>query len=239
MSILGPYTGNPNKSYSYLFGPHWRGMKGYRVVKGSEQYQHRFGGETWKVPLCKNCNAPLHQILTLDLKDPRLEILRAESLEELPLVSCLNCSTSWEPQIFKVSGQKKEIKILSQNDSQGWISEQEDRVPAPLPKVSVMLNKMHSDDIPVDEQTYDRAFYLLGDEYICRLLGAPLYATDPIDRECPICKKEMTFIATFYGESCTKAGKLMGEVDLFLGEMYLYFLLCRDCLVIKTESQGT
>lgn len=57
--------------------------------------------------------------------------------------------------------------------------------------------------------------------------------------ECPICKKEMHYVATVVGESDYNSFNLIQEVDFTLGEMYLYFMFCKDCLTIKTECQGT
>lgn len=238
MAILGPYTGNPNKSASYLYGPHWSGLRGFKVVKGESIYNHRFGGKTWKVPICKNCNELYHQIFTFDLKDPYLKDIRKDGLNELPLISCLNCSTAWEPQVFKLDINKKEIEILSSEDFQKWIQGSENKICSPLPEVKVKLVKMEDKDIPTSSDLYYNIFDLFGEEHICRLLGAPLYAQTPIDRECPICKKEMKYIAMIGSQSYNTENVIDG-VDFFIGEMNLYYLLCKECMIIKTECQGT
>lgn len=138
MAILGPYTGDPTTSISYSYGPHWKGMKGYRVIEGYSKYNHRFGGESWTVPICKNCGEKYHQIFTFDLNDPRLKELKIEGLEELPLISCVNCSTAWEEQLFRVDNKKKEVKILKDKDIHGFIQEIDDRIHSPLPEVEVV-----------------------------------------------------------------------------------------------------
>lgn len=239
MSFLGPHTGNINKPYSYLFGPHWKDKKGYRVVEGIDKYNHKFGGNDWNVPVCKLCNEPMHQIFTFDLEDPKLNDINIEGITEIPLVSCLNCSTSWDTQVFKLNPQNKSIEIISQDDIENWTQDDEDKIPYPLPNIKMSLKEMTQDDIPIDIIKYENAIELFGTEYLCRILGAPLYAQEPLNRECPGCKKEMNYIATVSGESYYNSFNLIKEVDFTIGEMYLYFTICKECLTIKVECQGT
>lgn len=116
MAIYGPYTGNPNKSISYKFCLHWKGKLGYKVVQGKSQYNHMFGGCKWTVPKCDICGHPYHQIFTFDLNDPKLKDLKMYGIEEIPLISCLNCSNSWETQIFRIT-KDKEMKLLYTEDT--------------------------------------------------------------------------------------------------------------------------
>jgi len=238
MAILGPYTGDPTKSASYLYGPHWDGLKGFNVVQGECAYNHRFGGETWKVPICENCKEMYHQIFTFDLNDPKLEEIRVDNLDELPLISCLNCSSSWGRQLFKIDAKNKKVEILSTEDTQRWIQDEESKIPVPLPEVKVKLIEMDYGDIPTDSDLYYNIYDSFGEKSICRLLGAPLYAQSPIDRECPICKGEMQYIASIGSQSYNSESVIDG-VDFFIGEMDLYYFLCKKCMIIKTECQGT
>lgn len=239
MAILGPYTGDPSKSASYLYGSHWKGLRRFIVVQGVSMYNHRFGGKTWNVPKCENCQELYHQIFTFYLNDYRVKEMQIDGLNELPLISCLNCPTSWEPQVFKIDAIRKEVKILSAKDIQNWIQDEEDRIPSPFPEVKVKLVEMEDEDIPIDIGTYYNIFDSFGEEYICRLLGASLYVQSHIDRECPICKKEMQYIATIGIQPYDEKGNIIDGVDFFIGEMNLYYLLCKECMVIKTECQGT
>ncbi len=237
--MQGPYTGDPNFAGSYKYGKHWRGTKGYKAVTGMGAYGHHFGGETWKLPICPNCAAAMHQIFTFDLTDPRLGELQTGELRQLPLVSCLNCSGAWEPQLFKLDPAEQAIRLLRQEDDQHWKTAEEDALPVPLPRSPVELIELDEFDIPVDEEHYEIAFERLGREYVCRVLGAPLYCNDPIDRECPCCRREMTYLGMLTEEGYGEEEKLIPGVDFHLGELILYFSLCRTCLVIKTEMQGT
>ncbi len=161
-----------------------------------------------------------------------------DGVDELPLISCLNCSTLWKQQIFRINFNNKEVEILSMEDTQKWTQDKENKIPSPLPEVKVKLLEMEDEDIPIDSETYYNIFDSFGEEYICRLLGAPLYTHSPIDRECPICKKEMQYIATI-GSQSYNAENLIYGVDFFIGEINLYYFLCKECMIIKTECQGT
>lgn len=239
MTIFGPYSGDPNLPYSYQVGPHWKNGIGYRMVKGESEFNHFFGGSSWTLPLCQICHEPMHQILTLDLSDNRLQEIKMYGVSELPLISCLNCSTYWEPQFFKIDEKDQSIKVLMQNDKHGWKAEERLHIPVPLPFIKQKLVELKEDDIPFDEEHEDSAFSLLGTEYLFRILGPPLLAQGPIDRECPFCKEEMSYVATITGESYKSSGKLIPNFHFTIGETYLYFFLCKRCKILKTETQGT
>ncbi|OCA83998.1 hypothetical protein A8F94_14775 [Bacillus sp. FJAT-27225] len=219
------------------YGEHWKGVKGYRVVEGNDIYNHYFGGRDCDLPVCPLCGEKMHQIFCLDLKDERLSEVKAEGLNVLPLVSCLNCSMVWEPQYFKLSNEGKNVEIISQDNTEDWIQEVEDKLPVPLPRTNVMILNMKDEDIPTNEESYWTAFDLFGSEYLCRLLGAPLYDEIPEHLECPTCSKEMMYIAAITQDLGEQ--KLISVVDFQLGEMNIYYHLCKDCLVIKTQIQGT
>lgn len=239
MSLFGPYTGDSSKAYSYQIGSHWGGKIGYRVVEGFDSYRHFFGGESWKLPTCPKCNENLHQIFTFDLSDPRLVILKVNNLRELPLVSCLNCSYHWESQTFKLDYLKKEVTIINQIDLHNWQSDDEDKIPSTMTRTDVKIIDMLNGDIPIDDESYATAFEFFGEEYLCRLLGSPLYANGPIDRECPCCLREMIYVSTVTGENYGNESNLISTVDFVIGESYIYFLFCKSCLLIKTELQSS
>lgn len=218
------------------YGQHWKGHKGFRVIEGNDVYNHRFGGQEWNVPKCRLCGEDLHQILCFDLKDDRLSELRTSKLEELPLTSCLNCSTLWEPQLFQLNPTTKSVTVLIQNDKEKWIQDEEGKITVPLPYAKFKLIDMLEEDIPVNEDAYYDAFDLFGQEYICRVLGAPLYVNKPNDISCPICNHDMQYVSSITHDFEVD---LVSVVDLFLGEMIIYFYFCKECLTLKTEIQGT
>lgn len=135
----GEYTGDASKVISYLFGEHWKNKKGFKVLQSNGQYNHRFGGEDWILPRCSNCKQTIHQIFTFDLADPRLEVLNVLAGKELPLVSCLNCSSSWEKQIYKMDFENKKIIEIYIEDKQHWVQDEDQKIPTPLPRYEVDL----------------------------------------------------------------------------------------------------
>jgi hypothetical protein len=181
----------------------------------------------------------MHLIFCFDLKDERLSEIKTDELNILPLVSCLNCSMIWEPQFFQLSNGGKSIQVISQENTEDWVQDEEDRLPVPLPKTNVKLIEMKAEDIPINEDNYYTAFDLFGSEYLCRLLGAPLYDEDPEpeDLECPICNQEIKYIATVTQDLGEQ--ELISVVDFQLGEMNIFFHFCKDSLVIKSHLQGT
>ncbi|AKR35909.1 MULTISPECIES: hypothetical protein [Bacillus] len=220
-----------------LYGAHCKERKGYRVIEGRGSYNHYFGGQDCNLPVCKLCGEKMHQILCFDLKDGRLAELKSNELNILPFVSCLNCAMVWEPQYFQLSDGGKTVQIIQQQNTEEWIMEEEYKLPVLLPKTTVKLINMKNEDIPTDEDSYWEAFNLFGSEYVCRLLGVPLYDDLPKDLACPTCAKEMKYVATIT-QDIEERG-LISVVDFQFGEMNIYYYLCIDCLIIKTEIQNT
>ncbi|EDZ50311.1 hypothetical protein ABE55_02025 [Bacillus thuringiensis] len=220
-----------------LYGAHCKERKGYRVIEGRGSYNHYFGGQDCNLPVCKLCGEKMHQILCFDLKDGRLAELKSNELNILPFVSCLNCAMVWEPQYFQLSDGGKTVQIIQQQNIEEWIMEEEYKLPVSLPKTTVKLINMKNEDIPIDEDSYWEAFDLFGSEYVCRLLGVPLYDDLPKDLACPTCAKEMKYVATIT-QDIEERG-LISVVNFQFGEMNIYYYLCIDCLIIKTEIQNT
>lgn len=220
-----------------LYGAHCKERKGYRVIEGRGSYNHYFGGQDCNLPVCKLCGEKMHQILCFDLKDGRLAELKSNELNILPFVSCLNCAMVWEPQYFQLSDGGKTVQIIQQQNTEEWIMEEEYKLPVLLPKTTVKLINMKNEDIPTDEESYWEAFDLFGSEYVCRLLGIPLYDDLPKDLACPTCAKEMKYVATIT-QDIEERG-LISVVNFQFGEMNIYYYLCIDCSIIKTEIQNT
>ncbi|MGA4462892.1 hypothetical protein ACPA2L_09315 [Bacillus bombysepticus] len=220
-----------------LYGAHCKERKGYRVIEGRGSYNHYFGGQDCNLPVCKLCGEKMHQILCFDLKDGRLAELKSNELNILPFVSCLNCAMVWEPQYFQLSDGGKTVQIIQQQNTEEWIMEEEYKLPVLLPKTTVKLINMKNEDIPTDEDSYWEAFDLFGSEYVCRLLGIPLYDDLPKDLACPTCAKEMKYVATIT-QDIEERG-LISVVNFQFGEMNIYYYLCIDCSIIKTEIQNT
>lgn len=233
---LGLYTGDPSLSRSYLYGLHWKNLKGYKVVLGNDDCNHRFGGNDWNLPVCSSCNESYHQIFTFDLRDKRLKEFGMEQ-GELPLTACLNCSSLWERQLYGIDFEKKKVVLLEVNDKEQWVQEEDLKIPVPLPMHHVKLVELNESENPIDKKSYYDLRQAAGKDYLCRLSGAPLFAESPIDIECPRCKQDMIYIASVFGEEF-ESDNLFPDVAFEFGEMAIYYHYCPHCQIMKVESQG-
>jgi hypothetical protein len=213
-------------------------VRGFKVIKGHDNYHHSFGGESWNSPICPNCKTKMHLIFNFDLRDKRLESLSNGELDNIPLVSCLNCSSYWSPQIFSIDPNKKLISIIEQNDEENWVSEEEDKLPYPLPYSDMKLIELEEGDI-IKEDDYSDEFLPFGSEYVCRIMGIPLFNTDYIHKKCKKCRGNMHYVATICSEDYDSEGLVHEKFSFNFGEAFLYFYLCKTCNVLETEMQST
>ncbi|WP_237663321.1 rRNA methylase [Sutcliffiella horikoshii] len=214
-------------------------MPGYRVVKGSGIFNHSFGGDSWTTPICPNCKTNSHLIFCFNLTDSRLNQIYNRSLKDLPLVSCLNCSSYWERQVFKIDPVNRKVNIVKQIDNERWVSEEEDRLPYPLPVSAMTLQQFQKVDTPSTDEPSDLAFEAFGSEYVCRILGKPLYAVDNINKNCECCNNPMEYVATICSEDFNSEGLVHENFSFNFGESFLYFYLCKVCNILETEMQST
>ncbi|MFC4812429.1 rRNA methylase [Paenibacillus sp. GCM10023250] len=214
-------------------------VEGYRVIKGYDTHLHTFGGDSWNTPICPNCGTNLHLIFNFDLNDSRLEKLQNGQLNRIPLISCLNCSSYWSTQVFKIEPQTGTITIIKQTDEEHWISEDEDQFPYPLPFSSLTLEELHETDTPSNEEDTDIAFADFGSEYVCRILGEPLFATEAIQNKCYHCNEDMEYVATICSEDYDSEGLVHDGFTFNLGEIFLYYYFCKSCLLLQADTQGT
>ncbi len=49
----------------------------------------------------------------------------------------------------------------------------------------------------------------------------------------------MKYVAMVAGEDYGNEGELTGGIGFQIGESYLYFYLCKECLIIQTSMQST
>ncbi|ARU63593.1 rRNA methylase [Tumebacillus avium] len=216
------------------------GGQGYRVVKGTDNYGHSFGGTSWDTPVCPNCNINMHLIFTFDLSDPRFQQFHHHSsLDSIPLLSCLNCSSYWSRQVFELAPTSRSVSIVKQFDEEKWICEEEDRLPSPLPFSNMMLVELEENDLVLKGSDTDHAFDAFGSEYVCRVLGEPLFAVDPIQKKCDGCNQEMEYLATVCSEDYDSVGLVKEDFSFQIGESYIYFHFCKICNVLETETQST
>ncbi|MFD4706856.1 hypothetical protein ACFWM3_18580 [Gottfriedia sp. NPDC058432] len=212
---------------------------GYKIIfnNKSDKHHHVLGGENWNLPECPICKQSMHQLISLDLNDNRLNMFQGNRREELPLFSCLNCSMQWDDQYFKIDFMSKSASIIQQKQEHKEQIDVEQRIAVPIPTLQFTLNEFKEKDYPTSEETYDDIFSDFGVEYIGRVLGKPVLAQDELNNKCCSCHGDMPFIALISGENFIEYLKEK-NIDLFFGELILYFSFCLRCEILKVESQS-
>lgn len=209
--------------------------KGFKILEGASNYSHFFGGKALNVPICPNCNEPMHLIVRFDMSDPIFAGINM-NLSSLPLVSCLNCSSCWETQFFKL--EQEQIKLLFQENKESWVADEEDKLVSPLPELPIKFIPLGEKEIfksSLTDEERDLIFDCFGTEYIGRLFGGQVEDSDSEEKFCcSYCGEGMTHIASITEDMSDKTN-LISAVDFLLGEIILNFFLCAKCKVIRTE----
>ena len=205
-----------------------RSNNGPIAIFGKSGYGHYFGGNTWKMPICSICDEPYHQILTLDTKDEQLNWLEC-SLKELPLISCVNCSTCWERQFYHIDEKDRAVKMLEVATADAWQQDEKDKIGYPLPVRRLKLEPLECFD---DEEIIES----MGRDYFCKLGGKPVSLTDPIEMCCKECGRKMQYVGVLTGSDFENI-ELLNGVDFYFGDMFLYFYYCDACNVVGVDSQ--
>lgn len=204
--------------------------KSYTINFDKDNYKHHFGGNDWVTPVCSNCGEPYHQILSLDLNDPKLNTIAGQCSKCLPLISCLNCSSCWEEQFFKINFKEKTVEFISNNDTQHWIIDDELKINVPLLEYPITLNEKKTDG----EVSEDDFWEEMGKDHFVSILG-DYYFNYEGNTQCDICGKDMKYIATV----CSDYGNIIKDFDFDLGETVLYFFFCNECSTMKVIGQST
>lgn len=224
------------KSIKKIYGREYKKAKGYKLLLGESDFEHKFGGHTWNLPLCQNCDTEYHQLITLDLRDPKLKYLGLENKEEFPLISCLNCSSWWELETYKIDFENKSVELQSVVDDLHEIQEDEDKFPLFFPERKLTLEELDESEFPLNEDQYYDLLDCLGEEYICRLGDKPLFLTEVINEKCITCGGELTFIAEITPAPFGDEDVLNG-VNFYFGEGVLYYYYCHKCNTVHVFPQ--
>lgn len=225
------------KEANSLWGKKYLMSKGYKLRLGESSYMHRFGGHNWKLPECKNCNTEYHQLVTLDLSDPILAFLKLDSEYELPLISCLNCSSWWEYQSYKIDFKNKKVELVEVIDDFNEIQDEEDKFPLIFPQKQMCLVPLEKNEKPITEDLYEEIIDGFGEEYICRVGGKPIFVTESISERCPLCGRKMNFVAQIVPTPYDNYDALEG-IDFFFGDGVIYYYYCNKCQTMHVITQA-
>ena len=117
-------------------------LPGFIAVPGRSRYRHYFGGRAWETVGCAEGPIQPTQLLTLDLKDPRLSAINASNIDELPLVSYVNLLRVPDRQIFRLGHKNRRIECLYRSKTSLEPLPEDYQFPNPLPKKPLLLRQM-------------------------------------------------------------------------------------------------
>jgi hypothetical protein len=203
-------------------------VKSYILVPGKDEYEHLFGGNEWDMESCAICKGDVHQIVTLDLQDPRLAPFRNPMAGMTPMVSCLNCSASWWTQAYIIKN--NQIQWAYQDVEERDFMVEEDWVEAPLPVVPMKLEEY-------DDSNEEKFWEEFGEKFICKVGGEPIWAEDPVDLKCPNCNRQMQFVGMIGGEKPENHKRIIPNVSFKLGTNVYYYAVCPECGEITVDCQ--
>jgi hypothetical protein len=216
------------------YGPHMVAGGGSIAEPGEDEYRHRFGGDSWRVLDPRSVYGGPTLLLTLDLADPRLAVLRVPWVSEIPLASYLNCDAGdWE-QRFRIEPETQTLLMVARERDSPEAPPQEYWFPNPLPETRVRLRPMNPADWPIDEESYNniRDSFLGGPAFI-RVLGPPLWVQAALEEIKCACGMPMCYVCGLRYESDPTYS---GEPSAFLAgagfeaaETAHHFFWCQQC----------
>lgn len=220
----------------------------YKLVPTKEktEFDHYFGGGTWKMPICDNCKEQYQQLITLDLSDPMLKEFKHFGVAELPLVSCLNCSSWADYQCFKLDYEHKEVVFVDNEDQLQESLPEDMRFETYFEKVNLKLEEISEGDSFDDEEELCDWLDDLGEDYIIRVGGRPLLFENDIEMIgtcCPKCGEKYYYVAMLANEMPDENNnRLFGASNysqkdcLLFGEGEIFFYYCPTCQTLHTYS---
>ncbi len=225
--------------FSDKFGASYSNSVGFiaEISEDDADFQHLFGGESWKV-IDKNPIADGPALLfVLDLNDPKLCSLDIKGLRELPICSYINSDVWLNEQTFKINANKNEVLLISKSSKNINVADVEDFLPNPLPKKGIKLRKMKDSEYPVDEKSYwENTDDFLGGGSFVRVCGSPLWLQEVSPTKCS-CNSNMKHIMSIGYEGWGEDFQYIDNAPFFIGEAALYVFFCDSCLEMKVISQ--
>src|SRR6516225_4208037 len=110
---------------------------GYIAGIGHAGYNHRFGGDTWKVIDAQYPFGDPTLLVVLDLNDPVFVSQNLGNLRELPLCSHINCYAFSGKQEFQIDLSSKTVRLSWKESNQAEELESDLQYPNPLPEIKI------------------------------------------------------------------------------------------------------
>ena len=220
------------------YGPQMSAPRGWVAGPGDDQFAHTFGGSAWEVNDISNSVSKPTLLLTLDLKDPRINLPPIDALQSLPVCSHINSDAWVGKQTYQINPDSKAVALAAENSSPEPLDEM-DTFPNPLPETRITLHKMDPEDYPINEETYWKACdRFLGSSSFIRVLGPPLWLQWVEEHTCQ-CGLPMEYVCSIGYENYEEYSGIIRDRPFFIGEGALYFFCCFHCLKVVVTSQSS
>ena len=205
-------------------------------------YRHKFcGPNDLRGASCPNCNKPLLVFLSLDVRDPKLEILDSP-FDAFPLLFCWTCNIA-QVELFSYRVLKDGSVYLLDYGEGGAATEfpgtPYDNYPDYFPSVHVTLEEISDGDQEIIKRMMkdDNYFVKHMNDYprlseCSHQIGGEPFLVQPLMRmNCPLCGKAMPFFASIGDDSGDNTGFTKNP---YVQVIYYY---CRNCHLISSYAQ--
>jgi hypothetical protein len=222
------------------FGSQYAKPVGYVVEPDDcSTYGHIFGGSSWEVVDTQPIADGPALLFVLDLSDPKLSCLDINSLKLLPICSYINSDVWLHEQVYKIHDHPKEVLLLSKTTGNVHTSDEEDRMPNPLPEKKIDLREMKDSEYPVNEESYwKNTDDFLGGLSFFRVSQNPLWLQEIKMVQCS-CRSEMKHVMSIGYEGWGGPFQYICGMPFFLGESALYVYFCDSCSESRVISQSS
>jgi len=228
-------------------------LVGYRVSYfiSDSRCHHIFGGKHAIIgACCPNCKLPLIRLLQLDMLDRKIGDNIAIPIQYIPILYCFRCDLIDEPFYYRMNDDstisivKYKEQISSRIHTWGYIDES--KLPVYYPEVMISLTELSceeqylllasylSDYIDISflpellniSKTYLQKFTNIINHQIG---GIPFLPQGWTEFLCPICDKQMKFLASIADEYVDNEHKI---VSFTYEDIQVQSAICPDCRVI-------
>lgn len=215
------------------------GKGGCIATLGCSEYNHRFGGTSWRIESEPSLIDQPTLLITLDMNDPLISDIRQAAIREVALCSYINSDAWVGRQTYSFDANNRIIRDIDIECQPRLAMPASVVLPNPLLEQPLRLRPMSNDEVPVDEPSYWSACdTFVGGTSFLRIGGPPLWLQDPLDPTC-VCGSACDYIAAVGYESSKCQSGLVPGRPFFFGEGGLYFFLCKREMHFTVLSQAT
>ena len=198
---------------------------------------HQFcGASTIAGGACPNCRKPLMRLLSLDAKDSRLELDKSRH-PLVHLLYCWTCSIPFGDFSYKVTadGGVEILRVPPKHDYEFGTSGPYDGFTGSFPALHVGLRPLSSAEQDAQILSSAGTGGAIALEDVGHQVGGYPPLNDDSIISCPLCSKEMPFLAAICNDATGDDPFGVKEQDSFVGNggVHMVFKFCRDCSVVS------